>query len=262
MSAPKRSEERYFQDLEKYYKLRKEYEHKYTREKNKIMANTNYKSLDEKRNKIKQIKVPCSSCKRKVGMIFSNKNNTLQAMCGNRDDPCKLNFTLNRYRIVRHRNLIDALNNECNKNMVDIIKIKLDLLFNFKTQTSATSEFEELRDTFAGNKKLLDNYRSSYQDIVDKKTKEDRIQKLTNALNNHVQEIKELMELFHKKPKSQLPKEVATIYQTKVLPILSDLQKLLYSVQYVEYDSVENTHKLVQEAISLSELEIFIKQKS
>ena len=77
-----------------------------------------------------------------------------------------------------------------------------------------------------------------------------------------IQEIKELMELFHKKPKSQLPKEVATIYQTKVLPILSDLQKLLYSVQYVEYDSVENTHKLVQEAISLSELEIFIKQKS
>ena len=261
MSAQTRSEEIYFRDLEKYYKLRKEYEHKYTREKNKIMANSNYKSIEEKRAKIKQIKVQCPSCKRKVGMLFSNKNNNLQAMCGNRDDPCKLNFNLKRYRIVRHRNLIDALNKECNQNMVDIIKIKLDLLFNFKTQTDATNEFEKLRDAYAGNQKLLNNYKSSYQDIITKKEKQERIEQLTTGLQTHIYEIKNIMELFKKKPNNQLPNDAATIYHTKIIPTLSNLQKLLHSVQYIEYDSIENTHNLVQEAISIPELEIFIKQK-
>ena len=38
----------------------------------------------------------CIGCKRNVGTIFSNKNNTYSAVCGDKEDACPLDISLKR----------------------------------------------------------------------------------------------------------------------------------------------------------------------
>ena len=47
--STKENYDSYFKDIEKFYKIKSDCEHKYKKEKDKIMSNTNYKTMEEKR---------------------------------------------------------------------------------------------------------------------------------------------------------------------------------------------------------------------
>ena len=65
MSTKKKNYDSYFKDIEKFYKIKSDYEHKYKKEKDKIMGNTNYKTMEEKREKLSKFKSKCVGCKKK-----------------------------------------------------------------------------------------------------------------------------------------------------------------------------------------------------
>ena len=88
-------DEKYLEALKNYYELKKVYEKQYYQKKLNIIKQTNL-STKEKKQKFQEMKKLCINCKKEGGTIFTNKNNTLKALCGNESNPCKLNIELQK----------------------------------------------------------------------------------------------------------------------------------------------------------------------
>ena len=90
----------YLESLNNYYKLKAMYENSFDKEKTNII-NNNSLSWKEKKIEFKNYKPKCINCKRPVGTIFSRTydekefSRVLKAVCGDIQDPCSLNITLN-----------------------------------------------------------------------------------------------------------------------------------------------------------------------
>ena len=92
----------YLEQLNEYYKLKKNYEESIENQKNIILYGQQYKKLSirEKRYEYQKIKHKCINCKRPVGSVFSvkydNENMTrvLTAKCGDKVNPCPFNIII------------------------------------------------------------------------------------------------------------------------------------------------------------------------
>ena len=119
MSTKKKNYDSYFKDIEKFYKIKSNYEIKYKKEKDKIMANSNYKTIEEKREKLGKFKAKCNGCKKKVNMIFQNTSDLFSIRCGDQENPCDLNFTVKKLKVVPQYPLIATLKKEIDKKRKD-----------------------------------------------------------------------------------------------------------------------------------------------
>ena len=86
----------YYENLDKYFKLKREYEEKYEKAKNKYIKNPKL-DKEEKRRKVKMIKKKCVKCNGVGGTIFSIENGHYKAVC-NAEQPCNLNIDIKRGR--------------------------------------------------------------------------------------------------------------------------------------------------------------------
>merc|ERR1712196_700857 len=106
------------------------------KQKNKIMRNPEL-SLKDKREHIKLLKKTCINCKKNGGTIFSKEDHILKAVCGNLENPCKLNISIftGDYEDIRVAKKIFV--KEIENIKTRIIRIKLDLLFNYVDETTS-----------------------------------------------------------------------------------------------------------------------------
>ena len=81
--------------IEKYYKLKNEYDSAIQKNLSKIRANQSLNSA-EKQEKFRALKTKCISCGKSGGTIFKSNNGVLIALCGNVEVPCKLDIQLQR----------------------------------------------------------------------------------------------------------------------------------------------------------------------
>ena len=119
--------------MNKYYKLKSDYEKKYKKTVKNI-ANNDLTSLAKKRRLISSIKPKCVKCKRDVGTIFSNKDRVLTAKCGDTITPCGLDIQIHRGSVMSESKAADYWQNEIENEKLNIIQTKLDFLFGFVSE--------------------------------------------------------------------------------------------------------------------------------
>ena len=175
MAVRKKAQDSYFKDVEKYYKAKSLYESKYEKEKNKIMSSKNYKSIDDKREKLKKVKIPCTHCKRKVGMNFQITPTHFTGLCGDESQPCDFRLNIKKYKVVTQYPLLEALKRDRDKNMMDIIKLKLDVLFNYSSESEISSKFSLVRDEYMKNNKLYKNTVQTYKEITNRTEQQEEL---------------------------------------------------------------------------------------
>ena len=260
MAVRKKAQDSYFKDLEKYYKLKSEYELKYEKEKKKIIGNTNYKTIQDKREKLRKLKLPCSQCKRKVGMNFDTTPTHFTCSCGDETQPCDFRINIKKYKVVTQYPLLEALKKDCDKNMLDIIKLKLDVLFNFASESEISTKFTNVRDDYMKNNKLYKNTVNSYKEITNRQPYQEELNKKKVELQNELLEMKDILNRFNQDGKEQFLTEYIDRYQRIIIPIVEKIRELTYSYQNVEFDGNDEVFRLVQEPYTVHDLEIFIKR--
>lgn len=258
MSTKKKNYDSYFKDVEKFYKIKGDYENKYKKEKNKIMANTNYKTIEEKREKLKKFKSKCVGCKKKVNMIFQNTKEIMSVRCGDEENPCSLNFTVKKLKVVSQYPLIGALKKEIDKNVLDIIKLKLDVLFAFSSEQEIGTRFSEVRDNYMKSNKLYRNTLQNYKSTINREDKQEEITRKKIELNKYVAELKEMIERYKKSERDEFITEVNQIYMEKIIPLVDKIRELSSSYQKIEFNN--NHYNLIKNPYTIHDLETFIKQ--
>jgi len=238
--------------IKAYYKLKQKYEDKIQRQKMRVLRDPSM-TVKEKRGRVRLIKKQCISCKKEGGTIFSTSDRTLRAVCGNRDNPCDLNIEINRGEFADVRNVRKTFEEELEKGKVDIIRTKLDLLFNYADEATSLDKFNKLKEGISQYSKPIEILTDSYLSVVNNVKNHQNIQDLDAQLFTLTEELGSLVERFRTAPQPGLVSDMVELYITKISPLVSRRRELQYTEVDVVRDS-DDSLRLVEEPYTLENL--------
>ena len=254
----------YLDKLNEYFKLKNDYQMNYEAKKNKIFKN-DLLSMKQKKEQFKKIKMKCIQCKRNVGTVFSIKTvmdddpeyedksfySTLSAVCGDKTNPCDLNILIQKGNYESFKYIISIFQENVKDYQEEIIKVKLDLLFNFTEEVDAMKKYEEIKSELMNDLENLANYKMIYVNIISNLNNAAEIEKKTTQLNNNINTIKETIDEYNETNNIQLIKDIITLYKNTLTPLLDDLQKLKY--KYRTMEKMDNIYKLIRKEYNLAD---------
>ena len=118
--------------------------------------------------------IKCIKCKKKGGTTFERivekedgkKQVYLIAKCSS-NTPCDLDINIKLANYKSYDDLIEVLHSKLEIVKTDIIKLKLDLLFNLKDEDYVVSKFEKLKDNLIKLNGKVDKLRKTYNEKND-----------------------------------------------------------------------------------------------
>jgi len=240
MSNNKVNDINYKEAINQYFKMKRDYE---IGIKSKISKIKNRTKDDKKKRRLllSSVKGNCIVCKRNVGTIFKKKNNHYIAICGDIGrNPCRLNIRI--FNGVSY-NFFDDMHyfkEYTEKGMEEIIKQKMDVLFNYLSDKKATVLFEralkKYTDYNEGFTILYDEYKKIYENpakIELLRLKNERIYEILSEINEKLVEYK-------KTPtNNDLLREAVETQQKDLIPAVVALRNVKYETMSVVCDLVE-----------------------
>jgi hypothetical protein len=266
--------------LNNYYVLKAKYENKYSKKsKNKPI--------------ITDVKKTCIKCKQKGGTEFSrvvekasNGRNevSLIAKC-KANIPCDLNIIIKLANYKLYGDLVKSINNQIEIIKTDIIKLKLDLLFQLKDEEYVVTRFEKLKTRLQTLSSKMEKLSKTYneknntfvvkkQDDVTKEEYEEKISKnegisitvkeIESTLSKYGKIVKEYnktknkafladaFEKYHKQVVDLFVKKRAIKYQECNIETIKPFKKEDDKETYIEFKDVSTENKQV----SLNRFEI------
>ena len=243
--------------INSYYKLKEKYEQKYNASKQRIITDTRL-STKEKQHKFKQLKQQCIHCKKDGGSIFTDKHGKLKVVCGNIQDPCKLNIEIDKGKYRNSQDLADELGRELDIVKIHMIKIKLDFLFGYISEEDALVKFNSIKESVQKKSDAYQKVELFFLNITDNKDKEKLIEEANESLYTDVQKIKDLCKVFEINESKLLLKNAVEIYVRDVMPVVESIIDLKYVYKAIDYD--DDTKTLVEKEYTISDLEYPLKE--
>ena len=234
--APKRKKEDVLypdvkQAVNAYYELKLKYTESRKNIINSIMAKSGTRK--GKIQEIRNAKFKCINCNREGGTIFEKNNAILIAMCGNKTNPCNLNI-----KILASLNLTESeiLENKTKLNEAkqEIVKIKMNTLFNYTKEELSIKQFEKNLAIINDTMVLTNDY--SYYEIQNDSKKESIISKKMKFVYSELAEIRIIMEEYQIDGNKKLLSTVALKHK--------GIKDALYIVRCLKYP----IHEMVKES--------------
>lgn len=207
---------------------------------NKKYNNAFEQYLKMKNNYLKGQGKKCIKCGNNSGSIFQFKDGKYIAKCGNLSKPCKLNIELQRgYYISKDEYRRERLK-KYNVIANNIIQLKLDYLFQFKSESVMVDEFEKL-------KKQLKEYSDTTENITDKDNFENKlieqeissykedIKEVKNKIQNNIQEYR-----TNTNNKTYI-RNIIEIYKEELIPLVEQHRKEIYD--YVNMEKIKGSYQ-------------------
>lgn len=253
--------EELLEHINSYYSLKQKYEEKYMKAKKKFL-NNDMLSIKEKKDGVKEIKMKCVNCDRDVGTIFSIDDGILKAKCGNKTSPCDLNIEINRGKFVNKEIVYKEYLDHVEEGKENIIKSKLDLLFNFKTESEVLKEFEKLKDDLKKDVDMMLEFRKELLEITYNLENKDKLTEVVDSLQENINIFKKNIENYEETNKIQFIKDSVEIYKNEIFPLLMKHRELQYKTMNIEYDDNENTYHLIQKKYFDEKMEYMFDEPS
>lgn len=244
----------YLEKLNEYYNLKKTYETNIKDKKNTILKDTSL-SITQKKDKINKMKKTCIICKSPGGSVFKNEGTLLLAYCGN-SSPCNFNIKINRGAFVLLNETIDVFNEGVEEGKENIIKSKLNLLFNLEKEQDVLKYFDEIKDELTQDLESVVEFKKEYLSKTENLENNAIIIAKTKILEDKILLIKEAMVNFNETSEKQYVKDIVNIYIDAILPLNKELQDLKY--KYYNIESVqqgeETIFKLIKKKYTIENL--------
>jgi hypothetical protein len=254
----KEDEKTFKEALDKYYSLLNKYKTDNDKDKIKIM-NLKGLSWKEKRVEYQKLKTKCVNCKRPVGTFFSRKivkeEIHLLAMCGDRRDPCPLNYDICLGEVLDLKTQLTEDEDNINETKKKIINDKNDLLFGYITSSRAVELFEYMKKEISHQMQIYEYSMEIYTNITSNKEKIDELKTLQKNFYEKVNDFKNLIDEFDKTKETHYVNNAVDIYKNDILPLIKDISKKKYAYESVEYNDTDNTYNLVQKFHTIEDFE-------
>jgi hypothetical protein len=246
-----------------YYKLKQRYEEALQTRKKKISTNSSL-SLTEKRERVRQMRLPCVHCKNPVGTIFIEKKRKLQAKCGatSRDkfQPCELNILIQKGDYGTISWAIDMFDNSKEHDKDEIIKTKLNLFFQFSDESNTLAAFDKIKTEFIENNKEYELYLNELIEATPYLKNKKLIAEHNDVITKKKYEIIELIQKGKNNSDKQFTKDAVELYINDLMPMIEKDRALKYSYYNLEQDFyIAKQNNLVQSEIAVKDTEFIIE---
>jgi len=226
----------YEDSLQYYFKLKNKYEKSLLEQKQDIYYSSPTKKIA--RQKILQLKPQCINCKRGVGTIFSKKDNRYMAICGDTATPCKLkieifsgNFNSNIDLLYKYKEYVDELKE-------NIIKEKLDNLFNYKSEEKSVALFKKKLEEYNFDSRMFKDLLDRHNENYNNPHKKELIQKKKDAIYKYIENIRELLKEYEKTDNIEILKSAVYIQTKDLFPEINNLRLLTNEIMEMNYETV------------------------
>ena len=244
--------------INNYYRLKNQYETNKQKLIKKIMSNPE-DSIKEKRRKAQQLKMNCIGCKRKVDTIFTTKNKTLKAVCGDKTKKCGLNIEISVGESIDVRSIIENLSADMEKLNQSMVRNKLDVLFGYINEDDAVAKFETLQEEILENKTGIETSKSVDLEYTSVNTEE--VDRYKSEIYGLITNIKSMIKEYLESERQQLIVDVIELYQNDLIPKINELNELMYKcMNIIVDDSTPPVYKLNELPFSLASPEYIMSQ--
>lgn len=252
----------YVDALNEYYAYKHQYDTKFDEDKSAV-KNTDGLTMSQKRAKIMRIKRnrKCVACGQSGGTHFTNEDGVLRAACGNRSQPCSLRIEIVKGKFMSLEQLAESSLRTADILKDQIIKTKLDLLFNYSTEEAALRQFEKDRAALDQALGLYGEFRQKYLDVVRNAERREEADALTAKFYAAVQDLKDVLQ---KNPGGEndasFVRDAVALYVGTIEPLNQQLMETKYVYSAVERDPSlgDDAFRLVQKPYTLEQLEFEI----
>lgn len=229
----------YLDDLNKYYNIKNKYEEYKLRIKKQIMSKNI--SIEEKKKEYAKSKFLCINCKQSGGTIFTETNESLSVLCGNINKPCKIELNIKK---KNYNNLFDEIiktNSKIFEIKKNILKIKLDVLFNYISEDKAVELFNNNNSELNKYQEIYYKYLEKYNEITNNKNIDEYIIKKDEIITD----INQYYELYYANNDNKYLKDAYNIYIKDLKQIDEKIFNTKYKYYNIEYDEENNNKQLV-----------------
>lgn len=216
----------YQDSLHKYFKLKFDYETKLYQQKKELYKKSG-NNIKIARKKISMLKPKCIKCKRPVGTIFTKKDNKYMAMCGNAQDPCKLNIELFAGNFDSLQTKLYEYKEFLEETKDTIIRQKLDTLFNYVDERKSIKKFKQELEDYNILSGALKNLLDTHNENFNNPHKKELIQKKQEIIFEYIENIKKLLEEYEKSDDRDILKSAVEIQVKDLLPETKNLRLLM-----------------------------------
>lgn len=223
---PKKSGKKYLKVLNKYFKLKSEYEGKFYEKKKKINAN-NELTYEEKREKITKIKRFCVLCGGGGGSTFINNRKSYAVVCKSKSEPCD-GLEIIKRKVDYIPTVIEKLYKEIEKQKQRIIKVKLDFLFNLKDESIVTEEFEAFKKEYNDLNAELVSLDITLEDQQNNQHRKRNIEMENIKLNEMIKLQQNHIKEYYATENKQFLTDAINVYIKDILPIQKNIRELSY----------------------------------
>ena len=246
-----------------YYSLKEKYNSALEKRRQRLMNDPviNWKSLSaqQKAKRLALIKPACIVCKQDGGSIFTETDGKLKAICGNISQPCGFHIEVSRGKYISLETLMNESLEEVRATKDEIIRMKLDLLFQFISEDELIEQFEAVQHKLQEQLKMYAEFRTYYLSVVENDDIRTDTDTLTRVISEKVTQIKEYMSEFKESEwkNRSIIDDILVLYQQDIEPAFMKLRETKYV--YSQVETAENADGVLVQMYN--DKEFYLSQK-
>lgn len=246
-----------------YYSFKEKYNSALEKRRQRLINDPviNWKSLSaqQKARRLAIIKPACIVCKQEGGSIFTETDGKLKAICGNISQPCGFHIEVSRGKYISLETLMNESLEEVRATKDEIIRMKLDLLFQFISEDELLEQFDAVQHKLQEQLKMYTEFRTHYLSVTDNDDAQKDMLTQTRVISERVAQIKEFMTEFKESEwkNRSIIDDILVLYQQDIEPAFMKLRETKYV--YSQVETTENAEgALVQ---MYNDGEFYLSQK-
>jgi hypothetical protein len=241
--------------INEFFKLKNGYEFE-----KRFLKTVAYKSGTKKgaKRRIAAIRYKCINCGNRgspEGTIFSIKDRTYSAICG-APNKCNLNIKIFAGYFSDLYAYYTLFKNDIEENKENIIKHKLDVLFNYVDERDAVALFKKEMKAYTKNNILLKELTQTYMRLYSNDERTMKIAEKKTAIDEINSTIENLLNEYKSTNNHEVLKLAIHTHVNELLPETRNLRYLMYEL--CEMDMLlkrDNTRILIQKPNSLQKID-------
>jgi hypothetical protein len=223
------------ESLNTYFELKTEYENHVYNMRKHVFKQAKTKTSAKKQ--LASLKPKCINCNRPVGSIFTNEGRTYIARCGDAATPCNLDIRLFAGEYASLDSLLETFQESVQLCKENIIKQKLDALFNYITEREAVVIFKKEFEEYTESNTFLKELETEYTNIYFNEERKEKVNRKIAQIATIRERVIELFKKYKQTDNREVLKDAMTIYIQELKPEMDNLQLLKYEI--IELDRKE-----------------------
>jgi Leucine-rich repeat (LRR) protein len=237
----------FMESLNTYFKMKTDYQTQVYNIKKQVYKKAKSKKIARKM--IAELKPKCINCDRPVGSLFSNEGRTYVARCGDANAPCNLDIRIFAGEFGNIDSYLTTFQELIQNNKEEIIKQKLDTLFNYIDERESIVLFKQKLEEYTESNTFLKELNNEYIDIFFNEEKKEKMQKKIEHISKIQERFNDLIVKYKHSDNREILKDAMNIYVNEIKPEMDNLQMMKYETMEI------NNYQLFQKEYRLGKLD-------